>query len=204
VDGNSSSASPEIVLRGALEVLCRVGYNKLRTTDVAHQSGLSEGTLFHYFHTKNELIAAAVEHALDTAMTAAAEQFAALEPPFDRRSMLYLLWNLMAAPELTWLNEVFAAVKTDTELAAAVAPVILASSEAIEQVATAIMMRVGGVDEREAPSLAEFFIMTLQGLAGSALARGLPGREIELIEYLLFLWDTMYPEQNEIALPGLS
>jgi AcrR family transcriptional regulator len=194
MNGAQNPSTRELVLQAAVEVLQEVGFNRLRTTDVARQSGLSEGSLFHYFPTRNLLVAAAVDRSLNTALETATATYSALEPPFERRAMMQTLWQLLASPQLTWLNEVYAAIKTDPELRALVGPAIDASAASIEKFASSVLLRVSNVDPNDATPLAEFLILTIEGLVASNLARGKTGGETELIEHLLFFVNTMYPQ----------
>jgi TetR/AcrR family transcriptional regulator, repressor for uid operon len=48
----------ERILRAAFKVLCRHGYRKLNLSDVAAQAGISRPTLYKFFSSKDDLLAA--------------------------------------------------------------------------------------------------------------------------------------------------
>jgi TetR/AcrR family transcriptional regulator, repressor for uid operon len=48
----------ERILRATFKVLCRHGYGKLNLSDVASQAGISRPTLYKFFSSKDELLAA--------------------------------------------------------------------------------------------------------------------------------------------------
>lgn len=65
----------EKILQAATECFCRRGYHPTTIQDVCEAAGLSKGGLYTYFQSKEELLAAVVEHSfmegLDEAMEAA-------------------------------------------------------------------------------------------------------------------------------------
>jgi len=69
-------ATQAAVLAAALDVLIEDGYAKFSASRVAARAGVSRGALERYFPTKNDLLLAATEHAMDEAV-AHAERLAA-------------------------------------------------------------------------------------------------------------------------------
>lgn len=55
-----SSASVDAILKATVQVLLRVGKEKLTTTRVAQRAGVSVGTLYQYFPNKSALLKAAL------------------------------------------------------------------------------------------------------------------------------------------------
>jgi AcrR family transcriptional regulator len=53
------------ILDGLLFALARYGVQKVSMTDVANEAGISRGTLYRYFGTKEEVLAALGTHVLD-------------------------------------------------------------------------------------------------------------------------------------------
>jgi AcrR family transcriptional regulator len=185
--------SREAVLGAALEVLSEVGYNRLRTKDVATRSGLSEGTLFHYFSTKHLLVAAAAERVMAVYVDRSTSEFGALEPPYDRRRLLVILWNLLSDKRMSWTFELFAALKTDPLLREFVGPVLVANAKVIDELAAVIVHSHGGVPKSDASVAVSLCIWGMQGLVLRDMSRGESGLHEDLIDYLLFLLDNMYP-----------
>jgi AcrR family transcriptional regulator len=56
-----SSASVDAILKATVQVLLRVGKEKLTTTRVAARAGVSVGTLYQYFPNKSALLRAAMK-----------------------------------------------------------------------------------------------------------------------------------------------
>jgi AcrR family transcriptional regulator len=60
-----STASVEAILHATIQVLLRVGKERLTTTRVAFRAGVSVGTLYQYFPNKKALLQAALKRHLD-------------------------------------------------------------------------------------------------------------------------------------------
>jgi AcrR family transcriptional regulator len=60
-----SAASVEAILQATIQVLLRVGKERLTTTRVASRAGVSVGTLYQYFPNKSALLKAALKRHLD-------------------------------------------------------------------------------------------------------------------------------------------
>lgn len=52
----------EIIILTAIEIIDECGIQGLSTREIAKRQGISEGTLFRHFKTKNEIILAALDH----------------------------------------------------------------------------------------------------------------------------------------------
>jgi AcrR family transcriptional regulator len=61
-------ATQAAVLAAALEILIEDGYAKFSASRVASRAGVSRGALERYFPTKNDLLVAATQHAMDAAV----------------------------------------------------------------------------------------------------------------------------------------
>ncbi len=59
------AATRDRILEGALAALGRVGPRRLTMSDVSERSGLSRGTLYRYFPTKEDLLAVLAEYEQD-------------------------------------------------------------------------------------------------------------------------------------------
>jgi AcrR family transcriptional regulator len=60
-----SAASVDAILEATIQVLLRVGKERLTTTRVALRAGVSVGTLYQYFPNKSSLLQAALKRHLD-------------------------------------------------------------------------------------------------------------------------------------------
>lgn len=192
--------SLEKVLDASLETLETVGYNRMRTADVAKRSGMSEGTLFRYFPTKYDLTKAALELALSRHVTRIGEGFVKLEQPPTRRALLTMLWELLVHHELAWTYELFAASYSDPALRSAIAPILNAHSEEVDELGVAVLQEMEGVDANDAVRAINLSTWAMQGLVLRDMGRGPSNSEQTLIDYLLFVIDAAHP-QNPVP-PG--
>ena len=53
----------ERIVVGAYRALVRDGYNRTTVKDIANEAGVASGLVHYYFHTKEELLVAAIDHA---------------------------------------------------------------------------------------------------------------------------------------------
>jgi len=60
-----STASVDAILQATIQVLLKVGKEKLTTTSVAHRAGVSVGTLYQYFPNKSALLQAVLRRHFD-------------------------------------------------------------------------------------------------------------------------------------------
>src|SRR6202042_450728 len=63
-----STASVDAILKATVQVLLRVGKEKLTTTRVAERAGVSVGTLYQYFPNKSALLRASLRRHMDAIM----------------------------------------------------------------------------------------------------------------------------------------
>lgn len=61
IDSHRRAAYREGILRAATDVFGRVGFSDVKMSDVAAEAGVSVGTLYNYFESKDELFAALIE-----------------------------------------------------------------------------------------------------------------------------------------------
>lgn len=69
-------ARPQELLDAALDAFVRKGFAATRTEDVAAGAGVSKGTLYLYYPSKEELLKAVIRHYLSAEIAAGAAQFA--------------------------------------------------------------------------------------------------------------------------------
>ncbi len=60
-----STASVEAILKATIQVLLKIGKDRLTTTHVAVRAGVSVGTLYQYFPNKSALLRAALQRHMD-------------------------------------------------------------------------------------------------------------------------------------------
>jgi AcrR family transcriptional regulator len=91
-------ARPQELLDAALELFGEKGFAATRTDDVAERAGVSKGTLYLYYPSKEELLKAVISQRLSSEIAAGAEQAENFEG-----STAELLTQVLA----TWWQDVF-------------------------------------------------------------------------------------------------
>lgn len=71
-----SAERPAEIIRAALEVFARKGFTTARMEDIARQAGVSSGTIYRYFESKEEVLKAAVRETLVSAVRQTEEAIA--------------------------------------------------------------------------------------------------------------------------------
>jgi AcrR family transcriptional regulator len=74
-------ARPAELLEAALALFVEKGFAATRSEEVARAAGVSKGTLYLYFPSKEELLKAVIQHFLGTEIAAGIEQAATLDGP---------------------------------------------------------------------------------------------------------------------------
>jgi AcrR family transcriptional regulator len=112
------------ILDATLDTLAERGYAGTTTTAVAERAGVSRGAQLHHFRTRQELLAAAVEHLYARLTETYVKGFARLSPDDDRiHAALALLWQVYNDPHLVAVVELQVAARTDRALLAKLLPV---------------------------------------------------------------------------------
>src|SRR4051812_7678749 len=74
-------ARPAELLDAALALFVEKGFAATRSEEVARAAGVSKGTLYLYFPSKEELLKAVIQHYIANEVAAGAEEAAAIEGP---------------------------------------------------------------------------------------------------------------------------
>ena len=85
------------IIAAAIVAFARLGFGKTRMDDIAREAGLSKGTLYLYFKSKDEIITAVVNQFFSEEMDGIADLLAAPIPTSEKLSMLIL--QMMADTE---------------------------------------------------------------------------------------------------------
>jgi AcrR family transcriptional regulator len=187
------------VLEASRLTLETVGYNRMRTADVAKRSGMSEGTLFRYFPTKYELTQASLELALRRHTLRLIESIGALAQPVVRRELLDTLWSLLSHHELAWTYELFAASYSDAELRKTIAPTLNAHTEEVDALAVVVLRDMAGIDSKDALMAINLATWAMQGLVLRNMGRGQADSQEQLLDYIEFLAQTTYGTPTPVA-----
>jgi AcrR family transcriptional regulator len=168
-----------------------VGIGGFTTTEVAQRAGKSQGALFRYFPTKNDLLAATVEHLFAELRGAYEVQFDELvAAPVDARTSVreavLLLWDVMSDPRLLAALDLYSAARTDSALAATIGPVVEDHIGHIHQLGAQFLPRVGAeVQVTTAVAWIDLAINAMQGLAIQELVQPNLERRLRLVDSLV-------------------
>jgi AcrR family transcriptional regulator len=88
-------ARPQELLDAALDLFVEKGFAATRAEEVAQRAGVSKGTLYLYYPSKEELLKAAIAHHLSSRIAATAEEVRHIEGPMAPvlREMLVPWWQ---------------------------------------------------------------------------------------------------------------
>jgi AcrR family transcriptional regulator len=119
-----SSETRARLLAATQQALVERGYAGTTTTFVCRRAGVSQGALFKHFASKGELLAATAEQLFANLIDAYRESLPPWAGVEDRAAAaVELLWDVFEDPRLLAAIELYAAARTDRELAARLAPV---------------------------------------------------------------------------------
>jgi len=89
-----SARSPEKyqrILDAAIEVIAERGYFQSRVSDIAARAGVADGTIYLYFHNKEEILLGAIANAFSAFMELAQAELASESDPREQLRRLALL-----------------------------------------------------------------------------------------------------------------
>jgi AcrR family transcriptional regulator len=187
----------ESVLEGALATMVAGGYAQLRVADVAKASGMSEGTLFRYFPTKNDLVKGVLEKSLADHLQRLVEAFVALPPEaVTRRTLLELLFGVLSHDQFVWTYELYVASTHDADLATKVSAVLKTHAGNVDSMTESLLVNMGLVPSADVRMVVNLATWSMQGLVINDLARGGESRKNELIDYLVKVSELAYGFQR--------
>ena len=157
-------ATRAALLRSTIACILEQGYARTTTTEITKHAGVSQGSLFQHFPTKSALIAAAAEQLFAGTI----EQFsAALANSTEDEAPLVLalrrLWEVFCSPQLAVVYRLYAEAPVDSELMAALVPVVIKHNSNVRARALALMPELAASPENRAIFGALLYAM--QGLS---------------------------------------
>ena len=185
-----SIATREKLLEAAIEALVAEGYAGASTTRIAREAGVSQGALFKHFESKNALLAAALEALFTALVEDFRDRLQRGHRGGDELSRaISILWRIFGSPRLQAAFELYLAARTDTALAGAIRPILLAHRENLLAEARALFPAAATRNpEFDALILAIMNMMQGAALAAAVLPTeelgGESERELALIERL--------------------
>lgn len=119
-----SAAMRQRLLDATVDCLVAYGYSGTTGPRVAELAGVSRGAQLHHFGSKEDLVAAAVEHLAKQRMTAATDQLWRITESADRApAILDFLWENHRSRFFVASVELWVAARTDPVLAEQIARV---------------------------------------------------------------------------------
>ncbi|WP_338863170.1 TetR/AcrR family transcriptional regulator [Myxococcus stipitatus] len=159
------------LLDATIETLVELGHARLTTVEVAKRAGVSQGALFTHFDTKEELLAAAVEHLFPRLIQDYLAGVGARPSGKDRiATAVDMLWAAFQRPELQAAIELYVAARTDQELQVALASVDGPHRENLHRVARELFPEAANAYP-EFDSVVELALDAVQGAAIGGSAR---------------------------------
>lgn len=164
------AATREALLEATLACLVEHGYAATTTTRVAERAGVSRGAQVHHFHTKAELVAAAIDH---VARRRAAELLAEARrlPPGAAGvdAALDLIWQSHSGPLFHAAIELWVASRTDPEVREA----LVAVEEQVNADVLVFCRRLfgPGADDATFATALETTLLAIRGLALTSVLR---------------------------------
>jgi TetR/AcrR family fatty acid metabolism transcriptional regulator len=87
------------ILDAAIRVLARKGLNKTKIADIARAAGVGKGTIYEYFRSRDEIIAAGFRHFLHAIGAAVGERWTHLDRPLARLEAYFAAWGEILGSE---------------------------------------------------------------------------------------------------------
>ena len=126
-------ATQAAVLAAALEILIEDGFANFSASAVAARAGVSRGALERYFPTKNDLLVAATQHAMDTAV-AHAEGLAANEGERTVEQFLRDSEDFFFSPVYRAMLELAIAATSDKALGKPIRPIVARARKSLNRI----------------------------------------------------------------------
>ncbi|WP_164019849.1 TetR/AcrR family transcriptional regulator [Pyxidicoccus trucidator] len=159
------------LLDATISTLVELGHARLTTVEVAKRAGLSQGALFTHFDTKEELLAAAVEHLFPRIIQDYLAGVGARPSSRDRvAAAVDMLWAAYQRPELQAAIELYVAARTDPELRAALEAVDGPHRENLHRVARELFPEVA-TTHPDFDAVVELALDAVQGAVVGGSAR---------------------------------
>jgi AcrR family transcriptional regulator len=160
------------ILDAATSCLVSHGYAGTTTAAIAKQAGLSQGALFNHFASKEELLAAVIEHGHQWLVEIGADLLAAAatrDRPFEE--VVALLWKAYDTAEALAMQELYVAARTVPRLRAACERVEVSISQRNLELAASLFPELA-----RSPRFADAIEFLNAALRGAALSRSAFGK----------------------------
>lgn len=168
------------LLGATIECLIERGYARTSVQEICARAGVSKGAQQHYFSTKAELMAAAIEYLTDRIKTEIVAKSRALPAgPQLIDEGVELIWQGFSGTLSAAVMELWVAARTDPELRAAMLPV----DKAVGRSTLHLFQSLAGELNPERTEILYWLTVNLiRGLALDAEIGGDPVRRKQLLE----------------------
>ena len=114
-------AGRSALIEATIAALCEVGYARTTTTEIVRRAGYTTGSLQHHFGTKEDLLVAVLDQALDE-FRAKLDAFQTLRTPLEERCgfILEALWEIYGDPRYMAIWELAIGTRGEAQLHEAV------------------------------------------------------------------------------------
>jgi len=193
------------LLDATLRVVRAKGYGATRIEDVCAEAGLTKGSFFHHFKSKEDLALSAVAHweAMTSTMFAAAPYHGMADPLARLIAYIEFRKALLTGdlPDFTCFagTIVQETYRTHAELSAAAAGNIKSHAKTLEADIGAAMRERGAPAGWTADSLALHFQAVIQGSFILAKAKGGAGAAAESLEHLKRYVELLFGSPSEVG-----
>jgi AcrR family transcriptional regulator len=118
-----SAATRKLIVESAIACFIELGYARTTTSAIAQKAGVSRGAMLHHFHSKSDVVRAAVEHLHAKRIKAFRRAGQRTQRGRNRiRANLNAYWQHVRHPLFVAFFELMVAARTDAELAAILEP----------------------------------------------------------------------------------
>jgi AcrR family transcriptional regulator len=161
-----SARTRERLIAAATDALHRFGYAATSTTLVADMAGVSRGAMLHQFPSKALLMAAVANATHEANIAAYRVALARATNPRERVLMLLdTAWERHSAPSGVAQNEIWAATRSDPELAELILPIHEEQIRQTSEAQAAMLARAGVKDRALADAVLTLNVAAFRGLA---------------------------------------
>jgi AcrR family transcriptional regulator len=160
------------LLAATQAALVERGYAGATTTEICRRAGVSQGALFKHFASKGELLAATAEALFAHLIDAYRDSMPRLAGVDDRAAAaVELLWGVFEDARLLAAIELYAAARTDRDLAARLAPVADRHGENLHALAHELFPDAA-LRRPEFDAVVSVVVQAIQGATLGSLAAG--------------------------------
>jgi AcrR family transcriptional regulator len=173
------------LLDAALGCLVEEGYARFTTLSVCRRAGMSQGGLFRHFPTRDDLLAATMEHLIQQHLEEWEHRFLRLAPsertPF---AGLRLLSTVTTDERLRAVFDVAAVARTDAALREHLAPLLVRFLERMHALAREMVGPAVPVDVDTFTTAIDLALAAMMGLALLESADADPSRRERVVQLL--------------------